>query len=120
VKTVDLYTNGVFWTCSKCGEQQTALLRRVEVDLDDPAFAEVRDMLVDAGELDEDDYDIDDDFGVEDEAVWTLFREPKTVQCGGCGTVFATRVLSMDESDKARIWRDAEDAADELLGGPAD
>lgn len=118
---VNLYTNGSFWTCPECGDENVSLATRLEVDINDldPDF---RDHLFEAGEFDhmlpdDDDFDEDDD-DFELSGTVTLFREPITVQCGNqsCGEVFPTRVMTVAESDAARRWKDVEDNADELVG----
>jgi len=46
VTTVTLNGNGYWWTCPKCGEENLASMRRVDVDLLDPEHDEFRCFLL--------------------------------------------------------------------------
>lgn len=119
---VNLYTNGSYWTCPECGDENVSLAIRVEVDVAD-LDDDFVDQLFDDGAFDhllpdDDQFDDDDADDLVLKGTVTLFREPLCVQCGNqsCGEVFPTRLMSVSESDAARKWKDAEDDADELVG----
>lgn len=118
MNTVNLYTNGCYWSCKECGEENISLARRIELDLNDPELAELRDVLIDEefDYLDADDLGDDELDEMFDGVTVTMYRMPSSVQCGSCGETYRTNVLSAEDSDKARKWKDTEEEADELLG----
>lgn len=117
---VKLFTNVMPWVCPACKTSNAAMVRPIDVDVND-LDEDFLDMLMDEGELDDlfpDDEDFDEDVVFQLTGTIQLFAAPKTVQCGNvsCGEVYPARVMTVAESYEARKWRDAEDAADALLG----
>lgn len=117
---VNLFTNGSYWFCPECGEENIVLASRHVVDLHDPSIRDLVEYMFENGEFDDeigsvmgvdDGEDEDEDDG--DNVVMfmptgtiTLFREPQSVQCGSCHEVYPVHLLSVDESHEARKWVD--------------
>lgn len=123
---VNLFTNGSYWFCPECGEENIAVASRHEVDLHDPSIRDLVEYMFENGEFDDQIFDDDDDEDEDGEdgevrvfmpsGTLTLFREPQSVQCGSCGEVYPTHLLSIEESYQARKWADGSPPADESAG----
>jgi hypothetical protein len=117
MRTVNVYTNGLVWTCPDCVLDNVSVLRRAEVDLNDPEHAELREQLIDEGEflmIDEDDDDFDDDeFMDMDDMNIPLYFPPAMVTCGVCRESFRPNLMSVDESHVARQLHEPDESADD-------
>lgn len=113
---VNLFTNGSYWFCPECGEENIVLATRHEVDVHDPEIRELVEEMFENGEFD-DDIEVDDDDDDDDDSdgvrlfmpsgTVTLFRMPTSVQCGLCHNVYPVNLLSLEESYEVRKWVDA-------------
>lgn len=123
---VNLFTNGSYWFCPECGEENIVVAARQEVDIHDPSVRDLVEHLFETGEFDDliEDEDEDDDGEFEESGgdgvrlfmptgTIVLFREPKSVQCGSCHDVYPTRVLSVEESYAVSRGRPIDPPAEE-------
>jgi len=123
-ETVDLFTNGSYWQCKRCGEENIVIAQRCEVSVNDPEVQPLIQHMIDEGEFDEqideamadrdgdDEEDDEEEVALELEGTVILFKEPRSVQCGACHAVFATNILTIEESYHARKWPNPDDVAD--------
>lgn len=96
------------------------MTQRIEIPIEDLPDDVLEKLISDNLMLDGEELDFDEDDDIEVDLPEFVYAHgyPKSVQCGNqsCGRVFPAKVMSMDESDYQRKWRQAEEEADKLLG----
>jgi hypothetical protein len=119
MKTVDLYTNISRWFCEGCGNENSSCLRRLDIDLDDPENAELREQMIEEGEFDDDWFFDDDDRDGEEwkreSMTMTLWVHDQVVTCRHCNTKYRANPLTVEESDDRRTLKESGPSLDEYL-----